>query len=378
MYDYLIVGAGFSGCVLAERIANELGKKCLLIDKRNHIGGNAYDYHNEHGILIHKYGPHIFHTNSQKVVDYLSRFTKWNEYEHKVLALVDGKYIPVPFNLNSLHQIFRYEKAIHYEKLLLSNFGYGSKIPILQLRTSLNPEIVELAEFIYHKIFLNYTIKQWNLDPEDLDPAVTARVPVLVSHDDRYFQDSFQSMPRDGYSEMFQNMVGNNPKIDIALNTDYSAIVKATQFNKLIFTGPIDEYFDYSYGPLPYRSLKFEHETYDYEHYQPTGTVNFPNNFDYTRRTEMKYLTFERSSKTTCMVEYPQPFIIGENDPYYPIPQACNHDLYNKYARAAEKISDTVTFCGRLADYKYYNMDQVVARALHIFESKICVKDAGL
>jgi UDP-galactopyranose mutase len=372
MVDYLIVGAGFSGCVLAERIATVLEQKCLIVEKRSHIGGNAYDYYNEHGILIHKYGPHIFHTNSPKVVEYLSGFTAWNNYEHKVLANVDGINIPVPFNLNSLALVFSPQKANHLELLLLENFGYGAKIPILQLRQSTSGDLADLAEFIYQKVFLNYTKKQWNLEPDELDAAVTARVPVFVSHDNRYFQDSFQGMPTDGYSAMFARMVGNNPFIDIALNTDYSEILNSIQFKKLIFTGPIDEYFNYQFGALPYRSLRFEHETYNTDYFQETGTINYPNTFDYTRRTELKYLTAQTHEKTTCTIEFPQPFIIGENEPYYPIPQTQNNDLYTQYAREAEKIADSVLFCGRLADYKYYNMDQVVARALHIFEKKIC------
>ncbi|MBI3260054.1 MAG: UDP-galactopyranose mutase [Ignavibacteriae bacterium] len=371
MVDYLIVGAGFSGCVLAERIATVLGKKSLIVEKRSHIGGNAYDYYNEYGILVHKYGPHIFHTNSQKVVDHLSQFTNWNAYQHKVLANVDGINIPVPFNLNSLSLIFPHEKAQHLEKLLLDNFGYGTKIPILQLRQSTDGELAELAEFIYQKVFLNYTKKQWNLEPDELDAAVTARVPVFISHDNRYFQDDFQGMPMEGYSAMFERMIGNNPLIDIALNTDYADILSSIQFNKLIFTGPIDEYFNYQFGALPYRSLRFEHETYNVEFYQETGTINYPNTFDYTRRTELKHLTSQKNERTTCTIEFPQPFIIGENEPYYPIPQTYNNDLYNQYAREAEKIEDSVIFCGRLADYKYYNMDQVVARALHIFEKRI-------
>lgn len=372
MVDYLIVGAGFSGCVLAERIATVLGKKCLIVEKRDHIGGNAYDYYNEHGILVHKYGPHIFHTNSPKVVEYLSNFTEWNAYEHKVLANVDGINIPVPFNLNSLSQVFPPEKAHHLEQLLLENFGYGAKIPILQLRQSTSGELADLAEFIYQKVFLNYTKKQWNLEPDELDAAVTARVPVFISHDNRYFQDDFQGMPKDGYSAMFARMIGDNPLIEVMLTTDYSQITDSVQFKTLIFTGPIDEYFGYQFGALPYRSLRFEHETYNTEHYQETGTVNYPNTFDYTRRTELKYLTLQTHEKTTCTIEFPQPFIIGENEPYYPIPQTQNNDLYSQYAREAEKIADSVIFCGRLADYKYYNMDQVVARALHLFEKRVC------
>lgn len=371
MVDYLIVGAGFSGCVLAERIATVLGKKCLIVEKRSHIGGNAYDYYNEHGILVHKYGPHIFHTNSPKVVEYLSQFTEWNQYEHKVLANVDGKNIPVPFNLNSLAQAFPAEKAEHLEKLLLEHFGYGTKIPILQLRQSTSGELADLAEFIYQKIFLYYTKKQWNLEPDELDDAVTARVPVFISHDNRYFQDDFQGMPSLGYTALFDKMIGNNPLIDVKLNTDYNEILGSIQFKKLIFTGPIDEFFDYKFGALPYRSLRFEHETYNTGYYQETGTINYPNTYDYTRRTELKYLTSQIHEKTTCTIEFPQPFIIGENEPYYPIPQTHNNTLYSKYVREAEMIADSVIFCGRLADYKYYNMDQVVARALHIFEKRI-------
>lgn len=368
--DWLIVGAGFAGCTLAERIASQLDQRVLLVERRDHIGGNAYDYYNEHGILVHEYGPHIFHTNSKKVWDYLSQFTEWRPYFHHVLAVVDGKKVPVPFNLNTLYALFPHRYASKLEDLLLEHYPFGVRVPILKLRTSASGDLRSLADYIYEKIFYGYTLKQWETKPEELDPSVTGRVPVSINRDDRYFQDTYQAMPKLGYTPMFRRML-KQPNIKLLLNTDYREVTDMVKFNRIVYTGPIDAFFDYVHGPLPYRSLRFECQTVDQEWYQEVGTVNYPNEYDCTRITEQKYLTGQRSSKTTVMVEYPQRYTPGENEPFYPMPCERNRQLYNLYLDEVRKLNGTVIFAGRLADYKYYNMDQVVARALSVFEKEV-------
>lgn len=369
-YDYMITGAGFSGAVLAERIASQLNKKVLLIDKRAHIGGNCYDYYDDHGILVHKYGPHIFHTNSAKVWRYLHKFTEWTEYYHKVLAVVDGMKIPVPFNLNSLYMVFSPKYAAIMEEALIEKFGFGMKIPILKLMESKDKSLKFLADYIYQNIFLGYTAKQWDLKPEELDKSVTSRIPVYISRDDRYFQDKYQGIPEQGYTEMFENII-NHPNITLQLNTDFKQAEKEEKFDKLIFTGPIDEFFNDVHGKLPYRSLKFKLKTYDREYYQETSQVNYPNNYDFTRITEFKHFIKEENPLTTIALEYSMEYERGVNDPYYPVPKEENDEIYRKYKAEAEKISNTALFAGRLAEYKYYNMDQIAAAALTLFEKKI-------
>ncbi len=271
--DWLIVGAGFTGATLAERIASQLDQKVLVVEKRNHIGGNSYDTYDEHGILVHKYGSHTFHTNSSMVWNYLSKFTEWRPYFHEVRTVVDGKKIPVPFNLNSLYLLFPPKFAEKLEQLLIQHYGFGVKIPILKLRESASGELVFLADYIYQKVFYRYTLKHWELTPEELDRSVTARVPVYISRDNRYFQDTYQGIPKNGYTALFQNML-NHPNIKLLLNTDYREIMADVQFKRMIYTGPIDEYFQYSHGTLPYRSLRLEFVTLDQEYYQEVGTVN--------------------------------------------------------------------------------------------------------
>lgn len=371
--DWLIVGAGFTGCTLAQRIATDLNQKVLLIDRRNHIGGNAYDFHNESGILLHKYGPHIFHTSSKKVWDYLSRFTEWRPYFHHVLAVVEGRKVPVPFNLNSLEMLFPKSLAAKMETALLETYGFGVKVPILKMREHAKPELRELADYIYKNVFHNYTVKQWELKPEELDPGVTGRVPVYVSRDDRYFQDIYQAMPKHGYTALFQKMTENR-NIRILLNTDYRELEGMVSFNKMIYTGPVDDFFDYSHGNLPYRSLRFDFVTVNDEQVQECGTVNYPNDYDFTRITEQKYLSGQKLPKSTLVVEYPQRHIPGETEPYYPIPREANKAQYDLYLKEAEKLNGTVLLAGRLADYKYYNMDQAVARALKLFDDSIAPK----
>ncbi|HHY74161.1 MAG TPA: UDP-galactopyranose mutase [Bacillus bacterium] len=381
--DYIIIGAGYAGSVVAERIASQLDKKVLIIEKRNHIAGNAYDFYNNHGILVHKYGPHIFHTRSKKVWDYLSQFTEWHLYFHKVLACIDGKKVPLPFNLNTLHQLLPSNLADNIEKKLLENFGYNVKVPILKLRETDDQQLKFLAEYVYEKVFLNYTVKQWGVSPEQLDPTVTGRVPIYISRDDRYFQDPYQGLPKYGYTKMFERIL-DHPNIKLMLNTDYHECLEidhvhngikvfGQKFNgTVIHTGKIDEFFGYKYGELPYRSLQFEFETYPKDYVQDVGQENYPNEYDFTRITEFKYLSGQTHFMTTIAKEYPQEYdrhSKGKDVPYYPIIKKENIEKYNRYKQEAGSLSN-VLFVGRLADYKYYDMDGVVARALNLFEEK--------
>jgi UDP-galactopyranose mutase len=381
MFDYVIIGTGFAGSVLAERIATQLNKKVLMIEKRNHIGGNAYDSYDSQGILIHNYGPHIFHTKVKKVWDYLSNFTEWHLYHHKVLGVIDGQKVPIPFNLNSIHQVFPKNLAERLEKKLIENFGYNKKVPILKLREVEDEDLKFLADYIYEKVFLGYTTKQWGVTPEELDPSVTGRVPVYISRDDRYFQDPYQGMPKEGYTKLFERML-DHENIKILLNTDYKEVL---QFNfetgeaslfgqkfggKIIYTGPIDYFFDYKFGQLPYRSLNFVFEQFNQEQVQEVGTVNYPNDYNFTRITEFKHLTNQSSDKTTTVKEFSQEYIPGENIPYYPIKNENNLELYRLYKEEARKYENLI-FIGRLAEYQYYDMDMVVAKALRVFEERI-------
>lgn len=365
--NWLIVGAGFTGCTLAERIASQLNQKVLVVERRDHIGGNAYDFYNEHGLLVHKYGPHIFHTNSKKVWDYLSQFTEWRPYYHRVLAVVEGKKIPVPFNLNSLYVVFPPRLAAKLENQLIRELGYGKRVPVLRLMEHAKGDLRFLAEYIYENVFLGYTLKQWGARPEELDASVTGRVPVVISRDDRYFSDRYQAMPKYGYTQMFQRMLGH-PNIHVLLKTDYRDIREQVRFERMVYTGSLDEFFGGMYGSLPYRSLRFEFVTLEAEFFQEVATVNYPNDYDFTRITEQKYLSGQTLPVTTLVYEYPQMYRAGENEPYYPIPREQNRELHRKYSIEAEKTGSVALFAGRLADYKYYNMDQAVARALSVFE----------
>jgi UDP-galactopyranose mutase len=370
LFDWLIVGAGFTGATLAERLASQLNQTVLIIDQRNHIGGNAYDYVNQHGILVHKYGPHVFRTNSEKIWRYLSRFTTWRPYEHRVLAVLDEKEIPVPFNLNSLHALFLGNEAKRLENLLLNRYGKGTKVPVLKLVEDADPKLKKLGKFIYDKIYYGYTVKQWDLRPEDLDASVTGRVPVSISWDDRYFQDKYQAMPKFGYTHLFQEML-SHPNITVLTNTSYRSISETAKFNRIIYTGAVDVFMDFVHGELPYRSLHFREVTLEQDWWQRVGTVNYPNDHRFTRITELKHLTGQSSSKTTLMFEFPQPHIREKNEPYYPIPRPDNRDRYNRYLRDVNRLNGTVFFAGRLGDYRCYSMDQAVGRALTMFESEI-------
>jgi UDP-galactopyranose mutase len=358
MFDYLIVGAGFAGSVLAERLASVSNKKVLIIDQRDHIGGNAYDYFNKDGILIHKYGPHIFHTNSKKVFEYLSEFTPWRAYEHRVLASVDGQLVPIPINLNTINKLY----GLNLNCSEVESFFEAKAEKRERVLTSEDVVVNKVGRELYEKFFKNYTRKQWDLDPSELDASVTARVPTRTNRDDRYFTDTYQAMPLYGYTRMFQKML-SHPNIKVMLNTDYKEIVDVIPYKFMIYTGPIDSFFNYCYGRLPYRSLEFKFETHDQKTFQPTGTVNYPNEHAYTRTTEFKYLTGQSHEKTTIVYEFPR----AEGDPYYPIPRPENAEIYKKYQRLANAMTNTY-FTGRLATYKYYNMDQVVAQSLTLFE----------
>jgi UDP-galactopyranose mutase len=355
MFDYLIVGAGFAGAVVAERMARCHGKKVLLIDRRDHIAGNAYDHYNKHGILVHRYGPHIFHTNSEQVFQYLSQFTSWRCYEHKVLASVDGKLVPVPINETTVNLLYGLNLTSEEE---VEQFFASRAEPRASIRTSEDVVVSKVGQDLYEKLFRNYTRKQWGKDPSELDASVTARIPVRTNRDDRYFTDRYQAMPKHGYTRMFENML-DHPNITIELGCDFSDVVDDVKYREVIYTGPVDEFFDFRYGKLPYRSLQFQHETLNTEYLQPVAVVNYPNDHIYTRITEFKHLTGQSHRYTSVVYEYPA----GHGDPYYPVPTPENAALYKGYAELAA-ANKQVHFVGRLATYKYYNMDQVVAQAL--------------
>ncbi len=357
-YDYLVVGAGFAGSVVAERLA-ATGKRILIIDKRHHIAGNAYDFYNEQGLLVHLYGPHIFHTQSEKVFNYLSQFTDWRPYEHRVLASVDGKRVPIPINIDTINQLY----GLNLDAAGMEAFLAERAEPRADIRTSEDIVVSKVGRELYEKFFRNYTRKQWGVDPSELDSSVAGRIPVRLNQDDRYFSDTFQVMPLEGYTRMFERMLAH-PNITVQLSTDYREIMDEYPEAKMVYTGPIDEFFDYRFGKLPYRSLRFEHETHDVEQFQPVGVVNYPNDHKYTRVTEFKHLTGQEHPRTSIVYEYPQ----AEGDPYYPIPRPENAKLYEMYRELAENTPG-VYFCGRLANYKYFNMDQVVAQALHLYRN---------
>ncbi|MBR4880873.1 MAG: UDP-galactopyranose mutase [Clostridia bacterium] len=374
MFDYIIVGCGFAGSVCARSLADS-GNSVLVLERRPHIGGNAYDCPDENGILIHKYGPHIFHTNEKAVYEYLSRFTEWRRYDHEVLAKAGEQSFPVPFNLNSLYKAFTEEKARALEEKLVSAYGMEKKVPIGELRESADTDIKELAEFVYHNVFLNYTVKQWGQKPEEIDPATTARVPVFVSRDNRYFQDEYQGMPLDGYTPMFEKML-DHENITVRCSTDArqllyfedEIIFEGKVFEgKVIYTGALDELFGYCYGALPYRTLDFGFEHHPVTYYQSHGTVNYTVDEDYTRITEYKYLTGqEKEGSTTIMKEFSRSYRPETEDiPYYAIINEENNSLYQKYLSKAGEYKNLLLL-GRLAEYKYYNMDKIVSLALEL------------
>jgi UDP-galactopyranose mutase len=356
-FDFFIVGAGFAGCTLAERLATQLEKKVLLVEQRNHIGGNTYDYYNEDGLLVQKYGPHIFHTNSKEIWDYLCQFTEWNNYVHRVIAKVNSKEVYLPINLDTMEKL--YDRKFTPEEL--EEYFEKRRLKLDDVRSSRDVVVSQVGEELYELFFKNYTKKQWGVYPDELDPQITKRLPVRFNRDTRYFTDKYQGIPKYGYTRMFERMLDNR-NIHILLSTDYKEIIDSVKFDKLIFTGPIDYFFDYMHGKLPYRSLNFKFETLDIEKYQNAAVVNYPNDYDYTRITEFKHLYFQRHHKTTICYEYPK----SEGDPYYPILKPEYQEIYQKYKKEAEKIKN-VYFVGRLAEYMYLNMDQVVGVGLKLF-----------
>jgi UDP-galactopyranose mutase len=364
MFDYLIVGAGFAGSVLAERLARGSRKRVLICDKRSHIGGNAYDHYNEAGVLVHKYGPHIFHTNSREVFEYLSRFTAWRPYQHRVRASVDGQIVPIPINLDTINTLY----GLNLTSFEVEEFFKRLAEPCEQIRTSEDVVVSKVGRELYEKFFRNYTRKQWGLDPSELDASVTSRVPTRTNRDDRYFTDTYQAMPLHGYTAMFEKML-DHPNIKVLLNCDYREIKKEIPYREMIYTGPVDSFFDYRYGKLPYRSLEFKHETHNMPVFQSAPVINYPNEHLYTRVTEFKYLTGQEHSKTSVVYEFPQ----AEGDAYYPVPRKENADLYAKYKALADSTPG-IHFVGRLATYKYYNMDQIVAQALTVYAKMVSAK----
>lgn len=355
-YDVMIVGAGFAGSVMAERLARDGGKRVLVVDRRPHIGGNAFDQLDAAGILIHQYGPHIFHTNSAEIFDYLSRFTEWRPYEHRVLAEVDGQLVPMPINRTTINMLYGLDLTTDAE---VEAFLASRAEPVEPIRTSADVVISVVGRELYETFFQGYTRKQWGMDPSELDKSVTSRVPTRTNTDDRYFTDKFQAMPRDGYTRMFERML-DHPNIELLLGVDYADVRDAYPHDHLVFTGPIDEYFDFRHGKLPYRSLRFEHRTMEQEWLQPVAVINYPlEDVPYTRVTEYKHLTGQTAAKTSITYEYPS----ATGDPYYPIPRDENQALYKRY-EALALAEPGVSFVGRLATYRYYNMDQVVGQAL--------------
>lgn len=359
MFDWLVVGAGFAGSVLAERIAEVRHERVLIVDRRGHIGGNAFDGPDAAGILVHHYGPHIFHTNAQRVLDHLSHFTAWRPYEHRVLGIVDGKQVPIPINRTTVNRLYGLD--LQTEEQVEAFFAQRAEA-VDPIRTSRDVVVSRIGRELYEKFFEGYTRKQWGLDPSELDRSVTARVPVRTNDDDRYFTDSFQCMPADGYTAMFSRML-DHPNITVELGTDFAALRDRQVARRIIFTGPVDEYFGHVLGRLPYRSLRFEHETLDQEWAQPVGTVNYPQTESFTRISEWKHITGQHHARTSIVREYPS----AEGDPYYPVPRPENQALYKRYEAMADATPD-VWFVGRLATYRYYNMDQVVGQALATFD----------
>ncbi|MBF0517166.1 MAG: UDP-galactopyranose mutase [Nitrospirae bacterium] len=358
-YDYLVVGAGFAGSVVSERLATELDKKVLLVDKRNHTGGNSYDYYDDAGVLVHKYGAHIFHSNHDDVWRYVNRFAQWNGYTHRVLAYVDGLKLPIPINLTTVNTLLKKD----FDEQGLRDYLQSVRLNIGQIKNSRDVVVSQVGEFLYEKFFKNYTFKQWGVLPDALSPEVTKRIPLRFNTDDRYFGDKYEGLPVDGFFKLFDRMLAHK-NITIALNTDYKKIINDVKFDNLIYTGPIDYFFDNMHGELPYRSQRFEFETLDREYYQEVAVVNYPNDYEFTKITESKHFTKQIHPKTTIVREFPE----ADGEPYYPVPMDSAAAIYEKYKKEADKLK-TVHFAGRLDQYKYYNMDQAVKRALELFNS---------
>jgi len=373
-FDWLVVGAGLTGATLAERIASQLGQTVLVIDRRSHIAGNIYDIVDENGIRVHRYGAHIFHTSSETVWRYLSEFTDWRAYEHKVVASVSGRLVPLPCNLNTLDALLGEKDAAPLARALIEEFSFGARIPILRLIEHEDRRLAELGSFLYDSVFVNYTIKQWGRRPEDLDPAVTARVPVVISRDNRYFRDPHQALPADGYTAMVSRMLDHD-RITVALSSDFDAIGASLRYKRLVFTGPIDDYFKAVYGPLPYRSLRFEDTELPLGPYQPMAVVNYPNEHAFTRIIEHAHFGGPVTGSTLITREYPEEYRPSRNEPYYPVPMEDSRLLYRRYAALLAEVAPATVFAGRLARYRYLDMDQAVNHALQIFKRTVCAGD---
>lgn len=360
-YDYLIVGAGFAGAVLAERLASQRDASCLVIDRRDHIGGNAHDFTDAAGVLIHAYGPHYFRTNSPRIVEYLSHFTEWHHVDYRILSWTEGRFWPFPINLNTFEMLVGRQSSSEEMAATLAEW----RLPITEPRNSEEVILAQVGPRLYEMFFKNYTRKQWRRDPRDLDPSVCGRIPVRTNRDDRFVTDNFQALPARGFTAMFEKMLAD-PRIELRLRTDYREARSQLRYRHLIYTGPIDAYFDYCFGPLPYRSLRFERETHDREFFQPAMQVNYPNDYDFTRIVEIKHATGQQIPVTTIVREFPEDYAVGK-EPFYPIPAPDTRALYERYAALGEQTTG-VTFVGRLATYRYYNMDQVVGMALAEFD----------
>ena len=357
-FDYVVVGAGLAGITVAERLASQLNKKVLIIEKRNHIAGNIYDSYNEDGILIHNYGPHTFHTNDKEVFDYVCSFTEWNDYQHRVMSYVNGNFVPMPISLETINQLYN----LNLSEDEMEKFIDSKKVKIDEIKTSEDVVLSQGGQDIYEKFFKYFTIKQWGVSPAELDKTVISRIPFRKNRDTRYFTDKYQGNPKHGYTKMCEKML-DNPNIKVMLNTDYKEVIDDIKYDKMIYTGPIDYFYNYEFGKLLYRSIKFKFETYDMESYQPVTSTRYPMDYDYTRITEFKKMTGQKHPKTTILKEFP---CFGD-EPYYPYPTKEWKELANKYREKAEK-EENVIFLGRLAEYKYYDMDDVIRKALDVFE----------
>lgn len=378
MYDSIIIGSGAAGSTVARQLA-ESGRIVLVLEKRAHIGGNCYDRLDPYGILIHEYGPHIFHTNEEDVFAFLSEFTDWHCFGHEVIANVKGELLPIPFNLNTLHKVYDSKKAAQLEQILAEEYGMGSRVPIMKLKENTNPKIRAIADYVYENIFLHYTMKQWGQAPEQISPEVTGRVPVLISYDNRYFQDKYQGVPKDGFTAMFSRML-DHPGITVQTSTDCkerlefledAVLLDGEEFlGDVVYTGPLDELYGCIYGRLPYRSLDFRFEHFNQESFQGTSVVNYTASEEFTRITEFKYLTGQQGCNgTTIVKEYPFAYTAAEGEvPYYAILNEENQKLYQKYAKKIQSLKN-VYLLGRLAEYKYYNIDAIVKKALHLADT---------
>jgi UDP-galactopyranose mutase len=363
-FEYVVVGAGLAGATVAERIASQLNVQILVIEKKKHVAGHCYDFYDENGILVHKYGPHIFHTRIKDAWDYLSNFTEWHLYQHRVLSYVDGKLVPIPINLDTINQLFGTKLSAQE----LPDFFKDLAEPVHEIKSSADVVLSKVGRYLYEKMFKNYTLKQWGVTPDELDPQIISRVPIRENRDDRYFDDPYQGLPKQGYAHMVERML-SHPNIKLLLGTDCKEVIGEIEYEKLIYTGPIDYYFDYKYRKLPYRTLEMKFETHDVETYQPVAVVNYPNDYDFTRITEFKHMTGQKSDKTSIVKEFPKG-TTAEEEPYYPVFDKQTNKLAAKYRGEAEREPNTI-FVGRLAEYKYYNMDIVVARALEVFEDEV-------